>query len=83
VGSNICLKSGPGTPDATLFDGCDIVVSGRVVSQRLAPSPLEPRSSAAVAGEDGRVTCWLSTQTPHQDRDGVARRSASNRATCA
>jgi carbon-monoxide dehydrogenase large subunit len=72
VGSNICLKSGPDTPDATLFDGCDIVVSGRVVSQRLAPSPLEPRSSASVADEDGRVTCWLSTQTPHQDRDGLA-----------
>src|SRR3954469_25464209 len=68
----ICLKSGPDEPDASLFDGCEVVVSGRVVSQRMAPSPLEPRSNAAVAGEDGRVTAWLSTQTPHQDRDGMA-----------
>src|SRR3954453_11438221 len=68
----ICLKSGPEEPDANLFDGCEVVVSGRVVSQRMAPSPLEPRSNAAVAGEDGRVTAWLSTQTPHQDRDGMA-----------
>ncbi len=27
---------------------------------------------AAVAGADGRLTVWLSTQTPHQDRDGLA-----------
>src|SRR5437763_214480 len=65
AGSNVCLTLGPDTPNATLFDGCDVVVSGRVVSQRLAPSPLEPRSVAAVAGDDGRLTCWLSTQTPH------------------
>ena len=69
----ICMKAGPDEPDATLFDGCEVVVSGRVVSQRMAPSPLEPRSNAAVVGEDGRVTAWLSTQTPHQDRDGMAR----------
>src|SRR5262249_54755141 len=46
--------------------------SGEVLSQRMAPVPLEPRSSAAVV-EDGRLTAWLSTQTPHQDRDGLAR----------
>jgi len=72
VGTNICLKSGADTPNAALFEGCDVVVSGRVVSQRLAPSPLELRSVVAVAGEDGRLTCWLSTQTPHSDRDGLA-----------
>src|SRR5437763_589905 len=72
VGSNVCLKTGPDTPDSKLFDGCDVVVSGRIVSQRLAPSPLEPRSSVSMVGEDGRLTCWLSTQTPHQDRDGMA-----------
>src|SRR3954471_2095032 len=68
----ICLKTGPEEPDANLFDGCDVVVSGRVVSQRMAPSPLEPRSNAAVAGEGGRGTAWLSTQAPPQDRDGMA-----------
>ncbi len=72
VGTNVCLRRVPEPPDDTLFDGCDVVASGRIVSQRLAPSPLEPRSSAAVVGEDGRLTVWLSTQTPHQDRDGLA-----------
>jgi carbon-monoxide dehydrogenase medium subunit len=33
---------------------------------------MEPRSSVAAVGADGRLTCWLSTQTPHQDRDGIA-----------
>ena len=61
------------------FDGCDVVVSGTLVSQRMAPCPLEPRSAAAEVGPDGRLTAWLSTQAPHQDRDG-ARRSARARA---
>ena len=38
----------------------------------MAPCPLEPRSAAAEVGADGRVTAWLSTQTPHQDRFGLA-----------
>src|SRR5262249_42638570 len=71
--TNICMREGPDELDEGLFDGCEAVASGTVISQRLAPSPLEPRSSAAVLGEDGRLTSWLSTQTPHQDRDGLAR----------
>ena len=64
--------SHPAERDESLFDGCETVVSGRLVSQRLAACPLEPRSCAAVMGDDGRLTLWLSTQTPHQDRDGLA-----------
>ncbi len=71
--TNVCMREGPEELDESLFDGCDVVVSGTVVSQRLAPSPLEPRSAAAAVGDDGRLTAWLSTQTPHQDRDGLAR----------
>jgi carbon-monoxide dehydrogenase large subunit len=56
-----------------LFDDCEVVVSGRVVSQRIAPSPVEPRSSLARM-EDGRLVAWLSTQTPHQDREALAER---------
>ena len=33
--------------------------------------PLEPRSTAAMF-EDGKLTVWLSTQTPHGDRDAFA-----------
>jgi aerobic carbon-monoxide dehydrogenase large subunit len=73
MGTNVCVRMAPESgPDDALFAGCEAVVSGTVVSQRLAPSPLEPRSSAAAVGEDGRLTAWLSTQTPHQDRDGLA-----------
>jgi aerobic carbon-monoxide dehydrogenase large subunit len=73
VGTNVCVHQPvEGGRDEGLFDGCEAVVSGTLVSQRLAPSPLEPRSSAAVFGDDGRLTAWLSTQTPHQDRDGLA-----------
>ena len=71
AGTNICT-SHPAERDESLFDGCDAVVSGRLVSQRLAACPLEPRACAAVVADDGRLTMWLSTQTPHQDRDHLA-----------
>ena len=68
VGTNVACRSGSPEHDEKLFDGCDVVVSGTLVSPRMAPCPLEPRSAAAEVGPDGRVTAWLSTQTPHQDR---------------
>jgi len=68
VGTNVAARSGSPEHDEKLFDGCDVVVPGTLVSQRMAPCPLEPRSAAAAVGPDGRVTAWLSTQTPHQDR---------------
>ena len=72
VGTNVSGADGPQEHDESLFDGCDVVVSGRLESQRMAPCPLEPRSTAAEVGPDGRVTAWLSTQAPHQDRQGLA-----------
>ena len=36
-------------PDEALFEGCDVVVSGRLVSQRLAACPLEARGCVADA----------------------------------
>jgi carbon-monoxide dehydrogenase large subunit len=68
VGTNVGGRTRPAAGDGALFEGCDTVVSGTFVSRRLAPCPLEPRSAAAEVGADGRVTAWLSTQTPHQDR---------------
>ena len=68
VGTNVACRSGSPEHDEKLFDGCDVVVSGTLVSQRMAPCPLEPRSAAAEVGPDGRITAWFSTQTPHQDR---------------
>jgi carbon-monoxide dehydrogenase large subunit len=79
AGTNVCM-SHPTERDDSLFESCDAVVSGRLVSQRLAACPLEPRSCAAIFGDDGRLTVWLSTQTPHQDRDGLARTLGLERA---
>ena len=53
-----------GMPDNTgdeFFDGCDVVVKGRFVNQRVAPCPLEVRGAAA-AWVEGRLYQWLSTQ---------------------
>jgi carbon-monoxide dehydrogenase large subunit len=72
VGTNTCIKLPPEQSDEELFAGCEAVVEGTLVSQRLAASPLEPRASAAAADENGKLTVYLSTQTPHQDRDGLA-----------
>ncbi len=71
VGTNICSRQ-PLEADENLFASCDVVTTGATVSQRLAACPLEPRASAAQVDDQGRLTVWLSTQTPHQDRDGLA-----------
>ena len=70
--TNVAARAGAPELDEHFFDDCEVVVSGRLVSTRMAPCPLEPRSAAAEVGADGRVTVWLSTQTPHQDRLGIA-----------
>ena len=72
AGTNVATRAGSPEHDENLFDGCDVVVSGTFVSQRMAPCPLEARSAAAELGPDGRITAWLSTQTPHQDRTALA-----------
>ena len=53
-----------GLPDNSgeaFFSDCEVVVSQRVVNQRVAPCPLEVRGAAA-AWVDGRLHQWLSTQ---------------------
>jgi carbon-monoxide dehydrogenase large subunit len=68
VGTNICLRVPPADPDPQLLASSDVRVKGRVISQRISACPIEPRSSAAQFGEDGRLTAWISSQTPHQDK---------------
>ena len=67
VGTNVCMQRSPEAADERLFDGCDAVTSGSIVSQRIAACPIEPRATLAKF-EDGKLTIWLSTQTPHQDK---------------
>jgi carbon-monoxide dehydrogenase large subunit len=71
AGSNVCLRMPPEQPQPELFSGCEVTAAGTFTSQRIHALPIEPRANAAVF-EDGRLTIWLSTQTPHQDRDGIA-----------
>jgi aerobic carbon-monoxide dehydrogenase large subunit len=73
VGTNVCVQNPPRNPDPGLFDGCDVVVNGSTVSQRLSACPIEPRSTAAQFDDEGRLTIWISTQTPHQDKAMIGR----------
>ena len=59
-------------PATICSSSCEVTTSGAVISPRLAACPLEPRASAASPGDDGRLTVWLSTQTPHQDKMGLS-----------
>jgi carbon-monoxide dehydrogenase large subunit len=68
VGTNVCLQRPPENPDPQLLEGSPVRVNGRLISQRISALPIEPRSSAAQFGEDGRLTLWISSQTPHQDK---------------
>jgi carbon-monoxide dehydrogenase large subunit len=71
AGTNSALDMLFGTT-GDLFDGCDVVVRQRILNQRVAACPLEVRAGAAVWGEDGRLTQYATTQSPHSFRDNVA-----------
>jgi carbon-monoxide dehydrogenase large subunit len=76
AGTNVTYSAerrSEGIADSTdLFEGCDVVVHQKIINQRLASCPLEVRSAAAIF-EDGRLHCWLSTQTPQLARDTIAK----------
>ncbi len=76
AGTNIAFDTAvmgiPGVGADGFFDGCEVVVTQRVMNQRVAPCPLETRAAAAVWTPDGRLTHWASTQTPQQVRDALA-----------
>jgi carbon-monoxide dehydrogenase large subunit len=67
AGTNVCVKRDGDFSDEAVFDGCDIVVEGDVVNQRVAALPLEGRSTAA-AFKDGKLTVWTSTQNAQLSR---------------
>jgi carbon-monoxide dehydrogenase large subunit len=73
AGTNTCVTRPRSVTDEELFSDCQVVVEGQMTSQRIAAAPIEPRSHAARLEADGRLTVWLSTQTPHSDRAGLAR----------
>ena len=68
LGTNVAATGGSPEHDGSLFDGCDIVVSDTIWSQRLAAAPMEPRSAAAEVDGEGRLRYWGTSQTPHTDK---------------
>ncbi len=70
AGTNLVMEMDFGS-DPDLFAGCEVVVSQRVVNQRVAGAPLEVRAGAAAWGDDGRCTYWCSTQAPQASRDAL------------
>ncbi|MPQ98633.1 molybdopterin-dependent oxidoreductase [Modestobacter sp. I12A-02628] len=71
AGTNVVAALGGPAPE-DLFDGCEVVVTQRVVNQRVAPVPLETRAASAVWGEDGRVTVFCSNQGAQQAKGQIA-----------
>lgn len=53
------------------LEGAEVIVRARVVSQRLAPVPMEPNAILAVPEREG-LTLWVSTQVPFDVRGDVA-----------
>ena len=54
------------------FGECEVVIAHRVVNSKIYASPIEGRVAAAAWGEDGRLTCWSSTQGPHTAQGAIA-----------
>ncbi|HUS61081.1 MAG TPA: molybdopterin cofactor-binding domain-containing protein, partial [Acidimicrobiales bacterium] len=71
AGTNVALELAFGRDDS-LFDGCEVVVRQRINNQRVAPCPLETRAAAATF-EDGRLTHWATTQSPHSVKTDLCR----------
>ena len=69
---SIAALGGSTEPDEHLFDGCEVVVRQPIVNRRVAPCPLETRAAAARWEPDGRLTYWVSTQTPHGAKTKLA-----------
>jgi carbon-monoxide dehydrogenase large subunit len=61
----------PDVTDDSFFEGCEVVVDGRFVNQRVAPCPLEVRGCAATWHE-GRLIQWTSTQHAQGARKSIA-----------
>ena len=67
AGTNTAVTGGGDTSDDSIFSGCDVVVEGDIVNQRVACVPMEGRATAAVF-KDGKLTVWTSTQNAQISR---------------
>jgi carbon-monoxide dehydrogenase large subunit len=78
---SVLLHEGAGSHNALEIDGramnvdfseCEVVVTQRMTNQRVAPSPIEGRVSAARWTDEGRLEQWVSCQGAHPVRDVLA-----------
>ena len=67
AGTNVCTQGRGECSDDSIFDGCEVIVEGDVVNQRVACLPMEGRSTAA-AWVNGKLTVWTSTQNAQISR---------------
>jgi carbon-monoxide dehydrogenase large subunit len=70
AGTNVVARYA--APTAADFTGCEVVVEERIVNQRVAAAPLEPRSVLARWTDDGRLVFHVSCQGAHPVRDTLA-----------
>ena len=63
AGTNTVLKLE--TPEQADFGECEVVVSERIVNQRLSGAPMEPRVGVAYWTPDGRLVHYSSCQGGH------------------
>src|SRR2546427_2758165 len=61
-GSNVAGHFAP-RGDSDVLAGAEVTIQGRFVNQRLAPVPMEPEAILVVP-EAGRLTVWVTSQTP-------------------
>ena len=63
----MCTQGLGEVTDDSIFDGCEVIVEGDVINQRVACLPMEGRSTAA-AWVNGKLTVWTSTQNAQISR---------------
>lgn len=69
--NNVCFAIGNEYDGPDVTEGADVVVSERIVTQRLAGVPMEPNGCVAIPEGDS-MTFYASTQAAHGLRDGLA-----------
>ena len=69
--NNVCFAIGNEYDGPDVTEGADVVISERIVTQRLAGVPMEPNGCVAIPEGDS-MTFYASTQAAHGLRDGLA-----------
>ncbi len=70
-GSNVCFLTEIGMDEDPL-EGAEVVVSERILSQKLAGAPMETNGCVAVPTDGGHYTVWIPSQNPINVRPPLA-----------